>query len=108
MGFGKRPQAPDPYQTSQVQQQFNRDSLRDAIAASQIGQETPFGAVNYTGQIGSPDRKQTVTLNPQDQTRLDSQRAIQGGLLNMVLGGQRGGGSGKQGPGQQPPQMPGM
>ena len=113
MGGGPRPTPPDPYRTAQVQQQFNRDSLRDAIAASQIGQQTPFGSVSYEGAIGSPDRRQITTLNPQDQARLDQQRAIQSQLLGMVLGGgqpgggmsQAYGGRGKQGPAQQPPPM---
>ena len=44
MGFGKRPTPPDPMQTAQQQQQFNRDSMRDATGFNQIGQDTPFGS----------------------------------------------------------------
>ena len=92
MGGSQRPQAPDPMRTAQVQQGFNKDSLRDAIASSQIGQENPFGEVSYSGEIGSPDRKQTTTLNPQDQQRLNMQRSVSSGLLGLILGGQGGGG----------------
>ena len=106
MGFGKRPEAPDPMKTAQQQQQFNRDSMRDATGFNQIGQDTPWGSVGYEGEIGDPNRRQITTLNPQDQARLDQQRQIQSGLLGLILGGgQGGGGGGKQGGGEP---MPGM
>ena len=105
-----RPRPPDPMQVSRQQQQFNREGQRDASQLGQIGQDTPWGSSSYTGEIGSPDRRQTITLNPQDQARLDQQRSIKSRLLGMILGGAQGsqgmqGGQGKQG-GAQP--MPGM
>ena len=110
-----RPKPPDPMQTAQQQQTFNREGQRDASQLGQIGQDTPFGSINYTGEIGSPDRRQTVTLNPQDQARLDQQRSIKSRLLGMILGGAQGmgggggqgmqGGQGKQGGAQPMPAM---
>ena len=113
MGGPPRPKPPDPMQTARAQQGLNRDSVRDAAAFSQIGQQTPWGSVSYTGELGSPDRQQHVSLNPQDQARLDQQRGIQSGLLGMILGGggqgqgsmAQGGGRGKAGQAQQMPPM---
>ena len=111
MGGPPRPKPPDPMQTAQAQQGLNREAIRDAASYSQIGQQTPWGSVNYSGELGSPDRQQTTTLNPQDQQRLDQQRGIQSGLLGLILGGglpaagAQGGGRGKAGPAQQMPPM---
>ena len=62
----------------------------------QPNQVTPWGNVGYSGEIGSPDRTQTVTLNPQDQARLEQERSIKSRLLSIILGGAQGG-QGKQG-----------
>ena len=85
--------------TAQAQQGFNRDSIRDAAMFSQIGQETPWGNVSYSGELGSPDRTRHETLNPQDQQRLDMIRALKGGALNSA--------GGKAGPSQAMPPMEG-
>ena len=91
------------------QQRFDRESLADAIGHSQIGQQTPYGSVRYEGEIGSPDRRQIVELNSQDQARLNQQRAIQSQLLSLVLGGGGGmAGGGKQGQRQAMPTPRGM
>ena len=110
MGGPPRPKPPDPMKTAQAQMGLNRDAIRDAANYSQIGQQTPWGSVNYSGELGSPERQQTTTLNPQDQQRLDQQRGIQSGLLGLILGGQgqgggQGGGRGKAGQAQQMPPM---
>ena len=72
-----RPKPPDPMQTARQQQGFNREAQADAAQLGQIGQDTPFGSTSYTGEIGSPDRRQTVTLNPEDQARLGSREIDQ-------------------------------
>ena len=87
--------------------------MRDAAAFGQVGQDTPFGSSSFTGEIGSPDRRQSVTLNPQDQARLDQERSIKSKLLGMILGGAQGMGEGggmpqaqgKQGQAQPMPAM---
>ena len=107
-----RPRPPDPMHRdgSAATDLQPRVPGRDASQLGQIGQDTPWGSSSYTGEIGSPDRRQTITLNPQDQARLDQERSIKSRLLGMILGGAQGsqgmqGGQGKQG-GAQP--MPGI
>ena len=84
-----RPKPPDPMQVAQQQQGFNRESQADAAQLGQIGQDTPWGSTSYSGAIGSPNRRQTVTLNPEDQARLGQERSIKSQLLGMILGGGR-------------------
>ena len=108
-----RPKPPDPMQTARQQQVFNREAQADAAQLGQPNQVTPWGTTTYSGEIGSPDRTQTVTLNPEDQARLGQERSIKSRLLSMILGGAQGMGGqqpgmqsqGKQGPGQPMPAM---
>ena len=103
-----RPKPPDPMQVSRQQQDFNRESMGDAARYGQIGQDTPYGSISYSGEPGSADRRQTVTLNPADQARLEQERSIKSRLLSIILGGGQGMGGGggmqqsqgKQGAGQ--------
>ena len=85
-----QPRPPDPMQTARAQQGLNREGMADAVRFGQVGQDTPFGSSSYSGEIGSPDRRQTVTLNPADQARLEQERAIKSRLLGMILGGGQG------------------
>ena len=101
-----RPKPPDPMQVAQQQQGFNREAQADASQLGQIGQDTPWGSTSYSGEIGSPDRRQTVTLNPADQARLEQERSIKSRLLSMILGGQGGGGQGQGKQGAQQPMPP--
>ena len=110
-----RPKPPDPMETARQQQGFNREAQADAAQLGQPNQVTPYGSINYSGEIGSPDRTQTVTLNPEDQARLGQERSVKSRLLSIILGGaqgmggQPGGGmqqgQGKQGAGQPMPAM---
>ena len=102
-----KPKPPDPMQTARQQQTFNRESQADAAQLGQPNQVTPWGTIGYSGEIGSPDRTQTVTLNPQDQARLDQERSIKSRLMSIILGGGQGmqGGQGKQGGAQPMPAM---
>ena len=85
-----RPRPPDPMQTARQQQGFNRDAQRDAVTLGQPNQVTPWGTTSYSGEPGSADRTQTVTLNPADQARLEQERSIKSRLLGMILGGAQG------------------
>ena len=115
MGGPPRPKPPDPMKTAQAQMGLNRDAIRDAANYSQIGQQTPWGSVSYSGELGSPERQQTTTLNPQDQQRLDQPAwnpvRIVGvnpwwsGLPAAGAAGAQGAGRGKAGPSQQMPPM---
>ena len=96
-----RPKPPDPMQVARQQQGFNQDAQRDAAQLGQPNQVTPWGNVGYSGEIGSPDRTQTVTLNPADQARLEQERSIKSRLLSMILGGGQGMGGGGQAQGKQ-------
>lgn len=97
---GKRPQVPDARETADTQREYNRQSLMDAMQANQIGQQTPWGSIGYEGELGSPDRRQVLSLNPQDQARLDQQRQIQQQILGVFLNrlGGKGGGAPMQPP----------
>ena len=69
---------------------------------------TPWGNIGYSGEIGSPDRTQTITLNPADQARLEQERSIKSRLLEHDPGRRRKecrGGQGKQGGAQPMPAM---
>ena len=85
-----RPKPPDPMQTARQQQTFNQEAQQDAAQLGQPNQVTPWGNIGYSGEIGSPDRTQTVTLNPADQARLEQERSIKSRLLSMILGGAQG------------------
>ena len=89
-----RPKPPDPMQTARQQQTFNREAQADAAQLGQPNQVTPWGTTSYSGEIGSPDRTQTVTLNPEDQARLGQERSIKSRLLSVILGGAQGMGEG--------------
>ena len=66
---------------------FNQDSLNQVIGANQLNQKTPWGSINYTGDIGSPDRQQHIQLNPYDQQALGMQRGARQQILGALLGG---------------------
>ena len=73
----KAPKAPDPYKTAEAQYIFNKKAALDQARFNQFSQDTPFGSVSYTGEVGSPDRRQITTLNPELQGLLDSSIANQ-------------------------------
>lgn len=64
---GKAPKSPDASQTAAAQAQANKE----AIAASQVNQVTPFGSLKFTGTVGQPGRTATQTLTPEGQQQLD-------------------------------------
>ena len=94
MCFGGGAKAPDPYVTAQQQSAVNRDALVTAAQLNQMNQVGPFGSLSYTGQIGTPDRTQTVELRPELQNilqgQLGSTQALTD-LANLRLAGAPGG-----------------
>jgi len=86
-GGGSKPSTPDPTQTAQAQAAINKEAVREQALHSQIGQQTPFGTIQYTGEIGSPERTMHTALDPADQGALDQGRQIRSGLLNLLLTG---------------------
>lgn len=61
------PRQPDPIKTAEAQTKTNLDTMKANARFNQINQVTPFGSTRWTGTIGSPDRTQTTSLNPQLQ-----------------------------------------
>lgn len=90
MCLGGSPQAPDPYATAAAQNNVNQQALMSAAQLNQINQVGPFGSLSYSGQIGSPDRTQTVSLTPELQNLLGGQTQLSQGLTDLAntrLGG---------------------
>ena len=84
MCFGGSPQAPDPYATAAAQNNVNQAALTSAAQLNQINQQGPFGSLTYSGQIGSPDRTQTVSLTPELQGLLEGQTQLSTGLTDLA------------------------
>lgn len=82
---GSAPQAPDPGATAAAQSAANKEAVTESAKVNQIKQVTPYGEVNYTGDIGSPDRTVTTTLSDSGQQQLDQQNQIALGLGNTAL-----------------------
>lgn len=72
----KAPPPPDPYATANAQATANRQSAFDTAALNQIGTVGPWGSVTYEGEIGSPNRRQVTTLNPEAQAAFNAQQGI--------------------------------
>lgn len=78
------PAAPDPTALANAQGAANKEAVLESAKVNQINQVTPFGSLTYTGDVGSPDRTATQTLAPEDQARLDQQRALYGQLSDFA------------------------
>jgi len=77
MSFGK-PDAPDPNQTSQVQQQYNTQAAAAQQKANSFNQTTPYGSMTYVADSSSPSgyRLETSLSKPQ-QDMLTTQQGTQ-------------------------------
>lgn len=87
MGFGKSPSPPpppDPAATARAQAAANKEAVRESALVNQTNQRTPFGDVTFTGEIGTPERTQTLTLPAEAQRVLDAQTRIAGGLTGFA------------------------
>ena len=83
------PAPPDPVATANAQAAANSAAVRESALMNQIGQNTPYGSLFYTGEIGSPDRAVNTTLAPAQQAMLDQQNAASlqyGQIANNQLG----------------------
>lgn len=81
-GGGSAPPPPDPAATAQAQGQANKEAVRESAVVNQIGTEGPWGRTYFSGDIGSPDRKQVTELSDTGQAVYDSQSNI-----SQTLGG---------------------
>jgi len=82
----KAPPAPDPVKTAQAQSAANKEAVRESALVSQIGQDTPFGTVRFTGDIGSPDRRQVIELSPAGQRQMQQQNLLASMLGQRAIG----------------------
>lgn len=78
------PAAPDPTTTARAQAAANKEAVTESARVNQINQVTPYGSVNFTGEIGSPERTQTLTLNPESQDIFETQQGISKGLTDFA------------------------
>ena len=86
MGSEPPPVAPDPFLTVHKQQGYDRKAMTDAARFSNVNQSNPWGARTFSGTPGEDDYKVTESLNPADQSRLDSTRHIQNSILGIITG----------------------
>jgi len=80
----KAPPPPDPSASVNAQAAANKDAIYESARVNQINQNTPYGSVNFTGEIGSPDRTQNINLAPAQQQQLDLQNQIAIALGNLA------------------------
>lgn len=78
------PQPPDPAATAAAQQGLNREAVLESARVNQINQVTPYGNVTFSGEVGSPERTQTLTLPASVQAILNQQRGIAGDLTGFA------------------------
>lgn len=85
MGKKSSPKAPDPSSVAAAQGAANKEAVDASAADTQINQNTPYGSVAYSGTVGAPDRTQTTTLSPSNQTQLDQQNKVAEGLGSHAI-----------------------
>lgn len=63
----KTPKAPDPVATANAQATANAEAVRESAKVNQIGTTGPWGRTYFTGDIGTPDRRQVTELSQAGQ-----------------------------------------
>ena len=84
MKGGSTPEPPDPVRTAEAQARLNKEAVYESARVNQVNQATPWGTSYWSGEIGDPNRTQTVRLNSEDQYALDQRRRIVSGLLGFA------------------------
>lgn len=79
----KAPAAPDPYATAAAQTASNKEAIEASARYNQINQQTPYGRVYYTGEIGSPNRTQVTELSPAEQQQMNLQNQSTEALMTL-------------------------
>lgn len=78
----KVPKPPAPAETAAAQIGVNREAMRDYSTISSVGQETPFGTLNYEivgyDANGLPIRRAVSNLSPEQQGLLNTLQGTQG------------------------------
>lgn len=70
-GAPSPPPAPDPVATANAQAAANKEAVRESALVNQVNQVTPYGSMNWSGEIGSPERTVTQALAPAQQQMLE-------------------------------------
>lgn len=88
VAFGKSapsaPAAPDPAEVAKAQAGANKEAVQESARVNQINEVSPFGTRTYSGDIGSPGRTVTTSLNATDQATLDQQRQLASQLTGQA------------------------
>lgn len=96
MGKPSQPAAPDPAQTASAQGQWNSFTAQQQQAMNMVGQNTPWGSLQYnqTGsstmtdpngnQINVPQFTANTTLSPSQQAIFDKTQSAQGNLADLA------------------------
>jgi hypothetical protein len=79
----KMPAAPDPAATAAAQTAANKEAIEASARYNQVNQQTPYGRVYYTGEIGSPNRTQVTELSPAEQQQLNLQNQSAESLMTL-------------------------
>lgn len=80
------PKAPSPKKLAKAQNQANRAAIEDSARFNQINEVGPFGSVKFSGDIGSPNRTRTVSLDPAIQGQLDARNKLASSLYDYGSG----------------------
>jgi hypothetical protein len=84
------PPAPDPGQTSNNQARYNQQSAQAQQGMNMVNQVTPYGSLTYqqsgTNPDGTPRYTATTSLSQQQQSLLDQQGRLQGGMGSAAEG----------------------
>ena len=82
----KAPKAPDPAKTAEAQAKYSKEAAYDSAALNQINQQNPWGTISWSGEIGGPDRTQTLSLTPELQSMFTQGTGIANQLLGIAGG----------------------
>jgi len=85
-GSSRAPDPPDPAATAQAQAAANKEAVLESARVNQFRQITPYGTLEYTGEIGEPSRTRTTTLAPSQQQQLEQQNQLAEALGGFALG----------------------
>ncbi|ABK43532.1 hypothetical protein Mmc1_1014 [Magnetococcus marinus MC-1] len=80
------PAAPDPVATANAQAAANKEAVNESAKVNQFRQETPYGVLDWSGEIGTPDRTMKVTLSEDAQRAYGDQQAIAANLAQIAMG----------------------
>lgn len=70
------PKAPSPGRMAKAQVSANRAAIEDSARFNQINEVGPYGSVTFSGDIGSPNRTRTVSLDPAQQRQMDARNQL--------------------------------